>query len=265
MNYLNKKIENLSNLAKEKNDQYISAKPFPHIVIDNLFDEKILEKILEEFPKNINNIGNKFSSSVERKLSLNDTKKLSLETNNFINYLNSQEFIQFLQDITDVKESLIPDPYLIGGGLHELKNEGYLNIHADFNLHPMMKLDRRLNILIYLNKNWKDDYGGSLQLWDSKMTRCEKKILPVFNKSVIFSTTDLSYHGNPDKINHPENISRKSIAMYYYTNGRPSKEKYLGEHSTIFRKRPNTNDEDGNIEFKKLFGNFFFRKINKIH
>ena len=90
-----------------------------------------------------------------------------------------------------------------------------------------------------------------------------KKITPIFNKTVIFSTTDFSYHGNPNKVNHPNNISRKSIAMYYYSNGRPKNEINLGPHSTIFRKRPNTNDIDGNLEFKKLFGKIYIKKKNK--
>ena len=151
MNFINEDNFNLNSFAQANNYIYKNAKPFPHIVIDNLFNEKILNNIINEFPNNIQEIGNQFDNKVEKKLSLNDSEKLSQETNNFINYLNSQIFINFLQELTDVKEKLIPDPYLIGGGLHELKNNGYLNIHADFNLHPSMKLDRRLNILIYLD------------------------------------------------------------------------------------------------------------------
>ena len=264
MNYLNENINNLEVFAKEKKDEYSRAKPFPHIVIDNLFNEQLLNNILNEFPSNIEEIGDKFDNKVEKKLSLNNTDKFSHETNNFINFLNSKKFINFLQILTNVDEKLIPDPYLIGGGLHELRNKGYLNIHADFNLHPTMKIDRRLNILIYLNKNWKNEFGGSLELWDKSMKKCEKKIIPSFNKTVIFSTTDYSYHGNPEKINHPENISRKSIAMYYYTNGRPSNERFLGNHSTIFRRRPKTNDGDSNIEFKKIFGKIYIKRKNKI-
>ena len=263
MNFINEDNFNLNSFAQANNYIYKNAKPFPHIVIDNLFNEKVLNNIINEFPNNIQEIGNQFDNKVEKKLSLNDSEKLSQETNNFINYLNSQTFINFLQELTDVKEKLIPDPYLIGGGLHELRNDGYLNIHADFNLHPSMKLDRRLNILIYLNKNWLEKYGGDLELWNKDMTKCEKKITPTFNKTVIFSTTDFSYHGNPNKVNHPTNISRKSVAMYYYSNGRPRNEINLGPHSTIFRKRPNTNDIDGNLEFKKLFGKIYIKKKNK--
>ena len=196
MTFINKNIKNLENLGKQKNIEYTQAKPFPHIVIDNLFDNDLLDKILSEFPDNIDQIGDNFDNKVEKKLTLNDVNKFSNKTNNFINFLNSKKFINFLQDITDVEEKLIPDPYLIGGGLHELKEEGYLNVHADFNLHPTMKLDRRLNILIYLNKNWKNEFGGNLELWDKEMKKCEKKIIPIFNKTVIFSTTSSNWLPN---------------------------------------------------------------------
>jgi Rps23 Pro-64 3,4-dihydroxylase Tpa1-like proline 4-hydroxylase len=264
MKYLNNSYIDIEKLAHNKKNQYVSASPFPHIVIDNFFNKQLLEDVLKEFPSDLESIGKNFDNKVEKKLSLNNSRLLSTGTNNFINFLNSQIFLNFLQIITGIKEKLIPDPYLLGGGLHELRNEGFLNVHADFNLHPGMKLDRRLNILIYLNKNWEEKFGGSLQLWNNEMSACEHKILPEFNRMVIFSTTDFSYHGNPDKVDCPANNSRKSIAMYYYSNGRPSSERKLGLHSTIFRKRPNTGDPDGNIEFKKLFGQFYLRKKKKI-
>lgn len=264
MKYIKEEILNLDKLAIENKNKYSSADPFPHIVLDNFFNNQILDEILKEFPNNLDLIGNKFNNKVEKKLSLNNSKLLSFNTNNFLNFLNSQIFLNFLQKLTSIKEKLVPDPYLLGGGLHELRNEGYLNIHSDFNMHPSMKLDRRLNILIYLNKNWKENYGGSLQLWDKDMKRCVQKILPEFNRMVIFSTTDFSYHGNPDKVSCADNNSRKSIAMYYYSNGRPASERKLGLHSTIFRKRPEQNEPDGNIEFKKLFGQIYLRKKNKI-
>lgn len=264
MNYLNKNFLDLDKFALDNNKRYLSGDPFPHIIIDNFFNDIVLNDIINEFPKNLSDIGDKFENKVEKKLSLNNSKLLSHETNNFINFLNSQTFMNFLQHLTGIKEKLIPDPYLQGGGLHELKKSGYLNVHADFNLHPTMKLDRRLNILIYLNKNWEEKFGGSLQLWDDEMKECKKKILPEFNKMVIFSTTDYSYHGNPDVVNCPADNSRKSIAMYYYSNGRPSSERKLGLHSTIFRKRPGTSDPDGNVEFKKMFGQLYLRKKKKI-
>ncbi len=262
--FIHKNFENLEKIASENSSNYISAKPFPSIVFDNFFEAELLNKILEDFPKNIDKIGNEYNNKAEKKLSLNDAEKLSITTNNFINYLNSAPFVKFLKILTGIEETLITDPYLIGGGLHELKNGGHLNVHADFNQHPKMKLDRRLNILIYLNHNWKDNNGGHLELWDKEMKNCEKKILPIFNRLVIFSTTDYSYHGNPEKVNIEENNSRKSLALYYYSNGRPTSERKLGLHSTIFRKRPGTEDVDGNLEFKKIIGKIYLKSKKKI-
>ncbi len=264
MKYINKKINDIIKFGSENKDKYKNANPFPHIVIDDFFDEEVLNKILEDFPTNIANIGDKFNNKAELKLSLNDTKKFSSNTNNFINFLNSNLFLEFLQIITNIDETLITDPYLQGGGLHELKNEGFLNVHSDFNKHPKMKLDRRLNILIYLNKNWKENNGGQLELWDKDMKKCSQSIIPKFNRMVIFSTTSFSYHGNPNKVTCDENKSRKSIALYYYTNGRPFEEMELGNHSTVFRKRPGSNDVEGKVFFKKIFGKFYIRKKGKI-
>jgi hypothetical protein len=109
-------------------------------------------------------------------------------------------------------------------------------VHADFNKHHQYGLDRRLNLLLYLNKNWKDEYGGNLELWDREMTRCEARVAPLFNRVMIFSTTDFTFHGHPDPLRCPEGMTRKSLALYYFSNGRPSEE-ISGEHSTIFRER----------------------------
>ena len=113
---------------------------------------------------------------------------------------------------------------------------GRLGIHADFNRHPRFDLDRRLNLLVYLNKDWREEYGGHLELWNRGMTHCEVKILPVFNRVVLFSTTDFTYHGHPDPLACPEGMTRKSLALYYYTNGRPTDE-VSGGHTTLFRPR----------------------------
>ncbi len=264
INYLNKNFKDLDSIASQYKERYINAKPFPNIVFDNFFNENILNKILKNFPSNIKEIGNEYNTKAEKKLSLNDPLKFSDDTNSFINYLNSAPFIKFLNKLTGIEETLITDPYLLGGGLHELRNNGYLNIHADFNQHPSMKLDRRLNILIYLNKDWENKNGGQLELWDKGMKNCIKNILPIFNRMVVFSTTDFSYHGNPNKVKTENNLSRKSIALYYYSNGRPSSERKLGLHSTIFRKRPGSDDVDGNLEYKKIFGKLYLKIKKKI-
>ena len=122
---------------------------------------------------------------------------------------------------------------------YEIKRGGVLKVHTDFNRHPNLSLDRRINVLIYLNKNWKEEYGGHLELWDKDMTKCIKKIAPTFNTMVIFSTTDFSNHGHPDPLNCPNERSRKSIALYYFSSGRPEHE-IINKHKknrTYFKNR----------------------------
>lgn len=149
--------------------------------------------------------------------------------------LNSSVFIEFLENLTGIN-GIIPDPHLEGGGLHQIQRGGFLKMHVDFNWHSKLRLDRRLNLLIYLNKNWKEEYGGHLELWDKDMTRCEKKVLPIFNRCFIFNTSDFSYHGHPEPLTCPEGETRKSLALYYYSNGRPSEE-ISNFHSTVFQAR----------------------------
>ena len=128
-----------------------------------------------------------------------------------------------------------------------------------------MRLDRRMNVLIYLDHNWKESFGGSLELWDKKMVKCEKKIVPTFNRVVIFNTDDFSFHGNPEPVNCPDKFStRKSIALYYYTNGRPKSEISKEEHSTLFKNRPNSNDSNKLTYYKKIFWKFFIKKKRKL-
>src|SRR6185436_17882303 len=150
----------------------------------------------------------------EKKLASKLESQLGERTRRFIWGLNSQVFLTYLETLTGI-EGLIPDPHLFGGGLHQIVPGGFLKVHADFNRHEKLKLDRRLNVLIYLNRDWKEEYGGHLELWNRDMSRPERRVLPLFNRCVVFSTTDFSYHGHPDPLRCPEGRTRKSIAMYY--------------------------------------------------
>tara|TARA_B100001121_G_C18676017_1_gene616288 strand:+ start:347 stop:1198 length:852 start_codon:yes stop_codon:yes gene_type:complete len=241
--------------------EYKRALPFPNIVIDNFFDDLFLEKVLEEFP-NLSKLdkSQKYQNIDEVKFANNDYKNFAPHIKKLIDFMNSNIFVEFLQDLTSINEKLIPDTELNGGGLHEIKSGGYLKVHTDFNKHPKFDLDRRVNILIYLNKNWNNIYGGDLQLWDRDMQKCEKKIFPIFNKMVIFSTNDYSNHGHPDPINCPKNISRKSIALYYFSNGRP-KEDLNPENlknKTYFKNRAGINNDSS---FKREYLKNFFRRL----
>ena len=133
--------------------------------------------------------------------------------------LNSSTFIRTLEGLTGI-ENLIPDPSLRGGGLHQILPGGLLGIHADFTHHVKYDLERRVNLLLYLNKDWEDEYGGHLELWNRDASHCVKRIRPTAGRCIIFNTDADSYHGHPRPLTCPEGITRKSIAIYYYTHGR---------------------------------------------
>lgn len=226
----------LQDLAMRLRDQYCIAAPFPHVVIDDLFPDEILEVIINEFPKPGEIDWNEFANREEKKLASTAEAQMSEATRFFLYQLNSSTFITFLETLTGI-DGLIPDPHFWGGGLHQIKRGGYLKIHADFNRHEKLRLDRRLNLLLYLNQDWKEEYGGHLELWNRDMSRCEKRVLPVFNRCVIFNITDYAYHGHPEPLACPAAQTRKSLALYYYSNGRPPEEA-SNEHGTLFKKRP---------------------------
>lgn len=229
--------DKLNELALKHRDEYANAQPFPHIVIDNFFPEEVLNDILNEYPKSGDIDWQKFENKAEKKLANKHERYMGDHTRSLLYQLNSSTFITFLETLTGIG-GIIPDPHFEGGGLHQIERGGYLKVHADFNRHTRMRLDRRLNLLLYLNKDWKEEYGGYLELWDTAMTRCEKKILPIFNRFVLFTTTDFTYHGHPEPLTCPEGWTRKSLALYYYTNGRPASEVTGKEHSTLFQARP---------------------------
>jgi Rps23 Pro-64 3,4-dihydroxylase Tpa1-like proline 4-hydroxylase len=227
----------LQQIATTSREAYAQAKPFPHIVLDNFLPEAFLNTVLSEFPKVDSIDWQRFNNSVEKKNASRDELQMGETIRMLLYQLNSSTFIKFLENLTGI-DGLIPDPHFVGGGLHQIERGGFLKMHVDFNKHTTLNLDRRLNLLIYLNQDWQEEYGGNLELWDQDMTRCEQKILPIFNRCVIFSTTDFSYHGHPNPLTCPEGQTRKSLALYYYSNGRPAEE-VSGGHSTLFKTRPN--------------------------
>ncbi|HAC66261.1 MAG TPA: proline hydroxylase [Cyanothece sp. UBA12306] len=247
----------LNNLAEKYHQKYVEAKPYPHIIIDNFLPERILDKILDEFPSPQAEGWRRFERATEKKLDSLSELNMGEFTRFLLYQLNSSIFIDFLEQLTGI-QGIIPDPHFQGGGLHQIERGGFLKIHVDFNKHKKMNVDRRLNLLIYLNKNWQEEYGGHFEMWDEKVTVCHEKILPIFNRCVIFSTSDFSYHGHPDPLNCPEGMNRKSLALYYYSNGRPSEEVAIKQHSTLFQERP---DENLTLEPSKVSKNNLIQKL----
>lgn len=231
-------IDSVRSLGKDLNAQYNAADPFPHIVIDEFVAPQLLENCLADFPDDTQ-LGEGFNSPRENLKTQYSPEMLKPRMRTLFYAFNSLPFIKILENITGVK-GLIPDPYFLGAGFHEIKNGGHLSIHADFNHHKPMDLERRLNVLIYLNKDWSDDYGGQLELWDTEMKGCVRSVTAAFNRCVIFNTNSDSFHGNPHLVNHPKGVSRKSIALYYYTATWSAAKR---DHTTQFKSRGGTEDK----------------------
>lgn len=231
------KAEDAKAYGASQHASYVNADPFPHIMIDNFLPDDLAETILSNFPdkpvdKEVNfNMG--YAGQFKRQIPPAHCNEYN---RNLFAFFNSEPMLQFLESITGI-EKLIPDPYFTGGGYHEISAGGLLGIHADFRVNKQLNLNRRINMLIYLNKNWQEEWGGCLELWDKSMTDAQKSIYPIFNRCVIFNTDQDSFHGHPDPLACPDNVTRKSIALYYYT----ASEKVLEEipaHDTMYQARP---------------------------
>jgi len=238
----------LQRIADQYQEAYASASPFPHIAIDGIFPDRILQQVVQENPESlvdgssgcIKSAQSCFHESVQNgKSAIEDEELMGLYTRILFGALKSSNFIAFLERLSGIT-SLIPDPHYRGSGLHFTSSpHGKLDVHADFNRYKPYQLDRRVNAFIFLNPDWPDDYGGHLELWSSDMRSCGQRILPVLGRFVVFSSTDFSYHGHPAPLTAPAGRARRSMALYYYTNGRPATEclegDCLGQHSTLFQ------------------------------
>lgn len=239
--------EKLNEIASNSSYQY--AEPFPHIVIDNVANEQMLDEVLSVYPKPEDVQWWKYNNVFEKKLAFDRVELLPLQLKLILSEMNSKQFVQFLERLTGVS-GLIVDTNFAGGGLHQILPGGKLGIHADFNWLKHQQLHRRLNVLLYLNKDWKEEYGGHLEVWDNEVKKCYNRILPIFNRMVIFNTTDFSQHGHPDPLTCPEGMSRKSLALYYYSATRPANE-ISESHSTVYKPRPNDEDSPELQELRK--------------
>ena len=227
-------------LGRSLADRYQHAQPFPHIVLDDFLDRETLKRVLADFPSSENKFF--FDRDQERlKFQYQPHEVQSALVRNLFAELNGQAFLGFLQEMTGI-DGLIPDPYFEGGGLHETKRGGHLGVHADFNIHDALKLERRLNLLIYLNEDWDDDFGGQLELWKKDMSECSVRVKPVLGRAVVFTTALDSFHGHPDPLNCPPERSRRSIATYYYQAAEEGLAA-LPKRTTNFQARPGSEDK----------------------
>ncbi len=207
--------------------------PFKFWVIDDFLPQEMADQLYFNFPP-VTDEWYKYENHFETKRATDKLELMPQEHTSLLLLGNTYLFIDKLEELTGIT-GLIPDPRFRGGGLHQIMPGGKLDIHADFNWHTHLQLDRRLNVLLYLNKGYKPEYAGQLELWDKEMSKCVHSIEPLFNRLVIFETTDTAFHGHPSPWNSI--VSRRSMAWYFYSNGRPASEKSLA-HSTKFQRRP---------------------------
>jgi Rps23 Pro-64 3,4-dihydroxylase Tpa1-like proline 4-hydroxylase len=240
---------------------YQSKKPFKYLIIDGVLKEEAAHKIHDQYPK-VTDGRWEGTTYLDQK---NKFQKTIFEKNSLLqsvfDELNSEAFLEWLSYITEIKEPLISDPELSGGGLHQSTNGAFLNVHVDFNIHPKNKFHRRLNVLIYMNKDWKDEYEGHLELWEISQNykNLLEKISPKFNRLVLFETNEVSFHGHPKPLKTPPDVSRKSLATYYYTKTRPDSE-IADEHNTIYI---NTEGVKGSIGRFKSGVKAALERVNK--
>lgn len=228
-------LEQLKRLGKERAAEYRTNTPYPNIHFDDFLPRNVAEAAVRDFPRPKQLRWSEFADENQVKLAFDTAEKLPPSIRDILYFFNSRPMLEFLEELTAIR-GLIPDPYFVGGGVHQIKPGGFLEVHADFNRHTKLKLDRRLNLLLYLNQDWKEEYGGHFELWNKDMSACVRKVLPLFNRCALFSTTSTSYHGHPTPLSCPPDRTRRSIAVYYYSNGRPEEEVTEG-HDTLFQER----------------------------
>jgi len=197
--------------------EYRGAAPFPHVVIDDFLDPDLAEEASAAFPIADDEIWIHYSHYNSDKHGLTKIDVIPEPMRSILMTLNSPSFLRHLEKLTGI-DGLLADPDLEGGGLHQSQVGGYLNVHADFTVHPIRRdLRRRVNLLVYLNDDWKDEYEGHLELWSRDMKTCHARISPLLNRCVIFDTDVDSYHGVPEPLRCPPDRNRNSMALYYYT------------------------------------------------
>lgn len=218
-------------LSKKLAFNYQTASPYPHIVIDDFIQESLLTKSMDEM-----NVFEYFgwdgtAYSAEHQVNkfftpwcennIQDVINCAPATYKLMTFFNSVEFIGFIEELSGIK-NLLPDNTYFGGAVHKLTRGGKLDIHADYTLHSVHNTYRRLTMLVYLNKNWDKSWGSDLELWEKDMSKCSKKIEPIFNRMVLFNVTHNTFHGHPYPLDCPDDVNRLSYSICFFTKEKPN-------------------------------------------
>ncbi|MDH4467722.1 MAG: 2OG-Fe(II) oxygenase [Bacteriovoracaceae bacterium] len=242
-------LQSAEKIIQAKTDQQFFNEPYKHIVIDNFFPEEVAHKALENFTSIDSQIWEK-NNDIDIEIKLRTTWKSEFDipegSLEVVRILNSSIFLEAMSERMGIKK-LIPDPYFTGGGLNAMMPGGILDVHVDGNYHDATGLNRRMNAILFLNKNWESHWKGEFCIYDTTGLNCIKKIGPIFNRLVIFNSHDLSFHGVPEIVNFPEGDFRKSIILYYYTKDSCPENQIVVKdpHSALWVKK-NLHDKKGN-------------------
>jgi Rps23 Pro-64 3,4-dihydroxylase Tpa1-like proline 4-hydroxylase len=199
------------------NELRVESKPYDHIIINNFINDDYYEKIQSSFPKEPNETWWQYKTPLEVKYTYDNLAEFSPEIKNVFYALSHETIINKLKQLFNIP-NLEHDPYCHGAGLHMHPRYGRLNMHLDYEVHPITNKQRRLNIIFYLNDEWNETWNGDTQLWNSDMTECVIKSYPKPNTAIIFVTTEQSWHGVPQIIDCPPDVYRKTIAFYYVSD-----------------------------------------------
>jgi Rps23 Pro-64 3,4-dihydroxylase Tpa1-like proline 4-hydroxylase len=259
MQYINPIYTSQEAITKLKND-FANAFPYKHLVMDNFLVEDFANLLHDNFPS-IDKLKKHYNGLNEKKsegANFSDFHPAFLE---FRQFLLCEDLAKWTVEVTQIPEVFVTDDKL-GAGLHQGGNGSFLDVHIDFNIHAEKNVYRRLNMLVYMNKDWQPEYGGDLEMWDAKMTKCEKKVAPIFNRCVIFETNEISYHGY-SKITLPENLTRKSIYTYFYTP--MEKSPVTQYHDTVFKAKPtDTTTKKITTSIKETIKNFVKKQLKRV-
>jgi len=227
-------IARLGSIAEERAVEFSGAEPYPHVVIDEFLDPAQARILADLFPGPDEPSWDHYAApGLEMKLGCGDETRFPGPIRDAVRDLNSSAFVSMLEKLTGI-DHLLTDPHLLGGGMHLTRQGGLLGVHSDFNWHMRIRAHRRLNLLIYLTPGWHPEYAGELELWNTDGTRLVRRVEPVFNRAVLFTTRSDTFHGHPRPWMAPAGINRQSIALYYYTSERPEAEKRPA-HNTLYK------------------------------
>eukprot|EP00282_Hemiselmis_andersenii_P011221 CAMPEP_0114118108 /NCGR_PEP_ID=MMETSP0043_2-20121206/5409_1 /TAXON_ID=464988 /ORGANISM="Hemiselmis andersenii, Strain CCMP644" /LENGTH=388 /DNA_ID=CAMNT_0001210581 /DNA_START=60 /DNA_END=1226 /DNA_ORIENTATION=+ len=236
-------------LLEQLSSTFKAAEPFPHVVIPNFFTEEVAARIEAAFPDPEGEGSREwkaqgwhvYDNPIEGKLAMDDVRRMENHADVFRDMwkeLQSTGLVSLLSNVTGI-DGLENDPHLHGAGLHYHPQGSRLEMHLDYSIHPITGKERRVNLIIYMNRDWEDEWGGELTLWEgdpSGMTRGPvQKIKPRFNQAALFRTSDISWHGMPDPVRCPPGRARKSVAIYYVSDAR---EEATPRYKASYKARP---------------------------